>query len=212
MAAYDYAFTLTPGNRSGIRTFAVACAAVVAVCALSSTMVMSELVQAPAAHATMAPVPPIRTTPARATSAQTATVASARTWAVQDRWWPGEIRQLTRQPPIIPDSELTFTKGYALRLSARQAAPAAGAETNAPVAGVVTSPPTPGPVRAATDIRKATTTVANNARRDPRVDAPADRSGRFDVGNRSLAYDEQRSSLLAQRHGDTFGRLFGRIY
>src|SRR5262249_44833083 len=57
MAAHEYAFTLTPGNSSRTRSVAIACTAIAAVCVLSSTLVMRELVGAPATR-TAAPGAP----------------------------------------------------------------------------------------------------------------------------------------------------------
>src|SRR5262245_17331302 len=93
MAAHEYAFTLTPGNSSKTRSFAIACTAIAAVCVLSSTVVMRELMGAP-------------------TTARTAVTTTARTWALEPRWWPGEITQILRPAATMPDSDFTFAKGY----------------------------------------------------------------------------------------------------
>src|SRR5262249_9360960 len=92
MAAHEYAFTLTPGNSSKTRSFAIACTAIAAVCVLSSTVVMRELMGAP--------------------TARIAVTTTARTWALEPRWWPGEIKQILRPAATAPENDFTFAKGY----------------------------------------------------------------------------------------------------
>ena len=112
MSAHTYAYTLKPSGPTGVRSFAIIAAAIMAVGVLSSVPVMRELVGS---------------APARATTAVTAPSSD-----FQSRWWPGETQQATRrtstmperQASTVPESDLTFAKGYSLRLAARQAASA----------------------------------------------------------------------------------------
>ena len=90
MSAYEYAFTITPGRSSRVRSLTIAGAAIAAVCVLSSTVVMRELLGTPPARAAFGPV----TAPVTAPTAPTtpaATAAPARAWALETRWWRGEI-------------------------------------------------------------------------------------------------------------------------
>ena len=266
MAAREYAFTLTPGSSSRTRSLAISCAAVAAVCVLSSTVVMRELVGAPTARAATpttvtaaAPATVNAATPTTANAAPPATVnaaslttanagalttlnaatlttlnaatlmtgnaaatTTARTWALEPRWWSGEIKQSLQSAAIVPDSELTFTKGYRLRLAARQSTQpltqqaAQPANPPAQVATVPTAENQNG--RTATAVRK-TTTVAHTEMPTVRrmsatqADQPANPLARFDVGSRALAYDEQRPSErgLALRSAPS-RRLFGTLY
>lgn len=201
MSGYEYAFTLTPGGSSRARSLTIACAAIAAVCVLSSAVVMRELVgaqpaaaMAPSVAATTAASAPAATTAPAATIAPNAT--TARTWALEPRWWQGEIRQIVRGAAIIPDSELTFTKGYQLRLAARQgtqpADPPAQVATTAPSAQ--TKPSRPGAtVRNAPTVVYAETPEIRRASAT-RAEPPADPFARFNVGTPAMAYDEKRSS------------------
>jgi hypothetical protein len=193
MAAYEYAFTLDPRGARRARSFATACAAIAAVCVLSSAVVMHELVGAAPARATPATI--ARTT--------------AQTWDLEPRWWPGPIRQVTRPAPTVPDSDLTFAKGYAQRVAARQAVLAARVAPSEPAAESQAG--RTAIVRKATAIAStAPSTDAASSRRTPapRIDMASDRVGHYDLGNRALAFDAPRPS----RHGDFFGNLFGNLY
>src|SRR5712671_7829442 len=120
MSAHTYAYTLKPSGPTGVRSFAIIAAAIMAVGVLSSVPVMRELVGS---------------APARATTAVTAPSSD-----FQSRWWPGETQQATRrvstmperQASTVPESDLTFAKGYSLRLAARKAASATGPVATAP--------------------------------------------------------------------------------
>jgi hypothetical protein len=208
MSAYEYAFTLTPGGSSRARSLTIACVAIAAVCVLSSTVVMRELVGAPPARAAGVPVAPI--------AAPAATATTARTWALEPRWWPGEIRQVIRSTAAVPDSELTFAKGYQLRLAARQVG-----QPESPPTQLATTVPSADtkPSRPAATVRKATTvarTEMPEIRRvsATRIDGPADPFARFDVGTRALAYDEQRPSErgVAEIRRTPPRDLFGTLY
>src|SRR5690242_627482 len=209
MAAHEYAFTLTPGSSSRTRSVALAGVAIVAVCVLSSTVVIRELVGTPTARAAIATravaatpatpaviaAPAAAATPAAtaspATPAAVATPATAaatsattaRNWSLESRWWQGQISQMSQvgqinqQVPPLPDSELTFTKGYQLRLAARQATQPASPPTQ-----VVTAPTIESHSGRTATIRKPATAVARTA--NP--------FARFEAGTRALAYDEQR--------------------
>ncbi len=218
MSAYEYAFTLTPGRASRARSLTIACAAIAAVCVLSSTVVMRELVGAQPAHAATASL----ATPVSATPA--ATSPAARTWALEPRWWPGEIRQIIRPAstaattttPTVPDSDLTFAKGYQLRLAARQVTQPADAPAQLATTAVSTDSK---PIRTATTARKATTiaqTETPEIRRvsATRIDGPANPLARFDAGTRALGYDEQRSGErgFAEMRRSQSRAFFGTLY
>jgi hypothetical protein len=200
MSAHTYAYTLTPGGPTGARSFAIIAAAIMAVGVLSSVPVMRELVGS---------------APARATTAVTApTAATAPTWDFQSRWWPGETQRVTRQastmperqPSTVPESDLTFAKGYSLRLAARQAASA-----TRPVSGP-SSESQFG--RSAIVVRNATTVArADGAPNLRRVPALVDRPGPLDSGSHALAFGEQRPSprAFAEPQGGPFASLFGNL-
>ena len=200
MSAHNHAYALTSGGPTGARSFAIVAAAIAAVCLLSSVPVMRELVGSP---------------PGRAMTAATATTAAtALTWDLQSRWWP-EVQHVTRQastvpdrqPSAVPESDLTFAKGYSLRLAARQAASA-----TQPVSGP-SSESQFG--RSAIVVRKAITVAridgAPNLRR---VSALVDRPGPLDSGGHALAFGEQRPSqrAFAEPQGGPFASLFGNRY
>lgn len=193
MSAHTYAYTLKPSGPTGVRSFAIIAAAIMAVGVLSSVPVMRELVGS---------------APARATTAVTALASD-----FQSRWWPGETQQATRrastmperQASTVPESDLTFAKGYSLRLAARQAASATG-----PVATAPSSESQFG--RSAIVVRAAATFARTGGAQNPRrlaaahTDAP-------DVGSHALAFGEQRPSQRgsAERLGGPFASLFGNL-
>jgi hypothetical protein len=238
MAAHEYAFTLTPGNSSRPRSITIACAAIAAVCVLSSTVVMRELAGAPTARAVVAPTairaavpipaataaPALASIPALVAIPTAPPVTAAPAWTLQPRWWPGEIRQIKRSAPALLDTELTFTKGYQLRLAARQATqPAAQpdsapAQAAQPVSAQIAAGPTGENQSVRTAPRKATTIAHTETPTVRRVNATqvepsADPFARFDVGTRALSYDEQRPRErgLAYRSAPSRG-LFGTLY
>ena len=217
MSAYEYAFTLTPGrlvpgavvdhrlrrDRGRLR------AQQHRGDARARWRAARACRNGPAAAPTTAP-----------TAVPAATATTARTWALEPRWWPGEIRQIVRPSATVPDSDLTFAKGYQLRLAARQAAQPA-AQPASPPAQVATTVPSADtkPSRPAATVRKATTvahTETPEIRRvsATRVDGPADPFARFDVGTRALAYDEQRPSErgFAEIRRTPPRGLFGTLY
>ena len=233
MAAHEYAFTLTPGGSSRARSVTIACAAIAAVCVLSSSVVMRELVA---------------TQPARAVAAATAAtpiVTTARTWALEQRWWPGQIRQSARPTTpatttatasapatttatapapataAVPDNELTFAKGYQLRLAARQATQPAAQPTqpaSVPAPVVANAPSSDSQSgRVATTVRKPSTLARTETPIVHPVSATreqaADPFGRFDAGSRALAYDERRERSFPQyRPAPPPRGLFGTLY
>ena len=218
MSAYEYAFTLTPGRSSRARSLTIAGVAIAAVCVLSSTVVMRELVGTPPARAATAPIAS-PATPAAAPAVLAATPAApavtARGWALEQRWWKGEIKQIIRPTAAVPDSELTFAKGYQLRLAARGQPTTQPATPPAQVAATDTKPAQP-----AAGVRKPTTVAHTDSPEIRRVSAtriegPGDPFARFNVGPRALSYDAQRSS----EHGFADNRrtpppkgLFGTLY
>src|ERR1700681_4239736 len=200
MSAHNHAYTLTSGGPTGARSFAIVAAAIAAVCLLSSVPVMRELVGSP---------------PARATTAAAATsAATTLTWDLQSRWWP-EVQHVTRQastvpdrqPSTVPESDLTFAKGYSLRLAARQAASA-----TRPVASGPSSESQFG--RSAIIVRNATTVARTDGAPNLRhVPAHVDRPGPLDSGSHALAFGEQRPSprAFAEPQGGPFASLFGNL-
>jgi hypothetical protein len=192
MSAYHYAYTLTPGGPTGARSTTFIGAAIVAVCILSSTLVMREL--------------------AGAQPEPAATAAISRTWDLQPRWWPYELRQVTRPAPPAPENDLTFSKGYAQRVAARQVALAAQFATNAP-------PADSRSVHTAMLVHKASKVAradeAPNLLRvsTARIDGPGERSAQLDFGTHALAFGEQRPSQhgFAEPQGGPFGSLFGNL-
>jgi len=241
MAAHEYAFTLTPGNSSRTRSTTIACAAIAAVCVLSSAVVMRELAGAPTARAatattaipaapivaTVTPAAPIvaPATPAAPAITTAPPSTPAQTWTLEPRWWPGAVSQIKRAAPAVLDSELTFTKGYQLRLAARQATQPAAQTLSAPAqllqpaSAQVAVGPTVENQNARTAPRKAATTTAQTetliVRRINATQAEpyADPFVRFNVGTRALSYDEQRPSErgFVYRSAPSRG-LFGTLY
>jgi len=213
MAAYEYGFTLTPGNSSRTRSLAISCAAIAAVCVLSSTLVIRELVGTPTVRAVIAAPAVI----APAATASAATAATPQTWVLQPRWWPGQIKQIVPPaaaaaaaatvPATVPDSELTFAKGYQLRLATRQATQQAAQPASLPAQIAA------GPTAESQPARTATRKV-NEVPNLRRVNATqVDPFARFDTGTRALAYDEQRPRErgFVFRSAPSRG-LFGTLY
>jgi hypothetical protein len=185
MSANNYAFSLTPGGPSGARSLSLIAAAIAAVCVVSGMLVMQEVVGA---------------SPARANTAATALTSD-----FQSRWWPGEVRQVNLRGSIEPDNELTFAKGYAQRVAARQAAAAARIAASGPAAESQFG-------RSAMVVRKPTTLARADGAQPGvpagRSDALADR--RLDFGSHALAFGEQRPRGFAG--SGLFGSLFGNVY
>jgi hypothetical protein len=204
MSAYAHAYSLTSGGPTGARSFSIAAATIAAICALSATPVMRELVGSPPLRELVGSPP-----------ATAKTAASAPTWDFQSRWWSGEVRQVTQptqQVSTAPESDLTFTKGYQLRLAARQAASAAQ-----PAAGGPSSESQFG--RSAIVVRRATVAradLAPNLRRvsAAQIDAFVDRPRSADFGNHALAFGEQRPSQrgFGEPQGGPFGNLFANFH
>jgi hypothetical protein len=192
MTAYQYAYTA--GGPSGARSATIIGAAIVAVCVLSSTLVMRELVGAP---------------PERATAA--AATATAPTWDLQPRWWPGELRQIIRQAPTAPENDLTFANGYAQRVAARQAtARLAAIEPPAEIRSA----------RAAVVAHKAVAVAHSDGAPNllnvsiARIDPLDDRPGQPDFGSHVLAFGEQRAGQrgFPEPRSAPPGGLFGNLY
>ena len=198
MSAHNHAYALTSGGPTGARSFAIVAAAIAAVCLLSSVPVMRELVGSPPGRATIA--------------AAATTAATTLTWDLQSRWWP-EVQHVTRQastvpdrqPSAVPESDLTFAKGYSLRLAARRAASA-----TRPASG----PSSESQFGRSAVVRNATTVArtdgAPNLRRVP---ALIDRPGPLDSGSHALAFGEQHPSprAFAEPQGGPFASLFGNL-
>jgi hypothetical protein len=205
MSRYDHAYILTPGGPAGARSFCIVVAAIAAICVLSATPVIRQLAGSPPSRE-LVDSPP----------ATAKTAASAPTWDFQSRWWSGEVRQvtpLTRQSATVAEEDLTFTKGYQLRLAARQAASAARPAASGPSsesqfgrsAMVVRTAGTFARIDGAPSLRRVV--VAH-------TDALVDRPGAPDIGSHALAFGEQRPSQrgFADSQGGPFRNLFGNLY
>jgi hypothetical protein len=114
--------------------------------------------------------------------------------------------------PTVLDSELTFTKGYQLRLAARKATQpdSAPAQVTQPVSPQIAAGPA-APRKATTIAHTETPTVrrVNATQGEPSADPFA----QFEVGTRALSYDAQRPSErgVAYRSAPSRG-LFGTLY
>ena len=112
----------------------------------------------------------------------------------------------------MPESELTFTKGYALRLAARQATGQVDQVADLPPAAEGKS----GIARPAFVARNVVAPVRAAAAPAPRslaptpVAAPIEPPAASDVGSQPLAFDEPRG--FATPHAAVFPNLFGRLY
>ena len=108
----------------------------------------------------------------------------------------------------MPKTDLTFAKGYPLRVAARQAALAARLAGRGPSSESQFG-------RSAIVVRNATTVArtdgAPNLRRVP---ALVDRPGPLDSGSHALAFGEQRPSrrAFAEPQGGPFASLFGNLH
>ncbi len=189
MSAYDDAYSLTSGRPTGARSFSVVAAAIAVVCVASSIPVMQQLMGSPAARASAATTAP--------------------TWDLQARWWPGVVPPASRQASIAPEDDLTFTKGYTLRVAARQAASAARLAASGPASESQFG-------RSAMAVRNAATFAradgAPTLRRvaAAHIDTRDDRPG---FGSHALAFGEQRPSQrgFAKSQGGLFANLFGNL-
>ena len=107
----------------------------------------------------------------------------------------------------MPKSDLTFAKGYPLRVAARQVALAARLAASGPSSESQFG-------RSAMVVRKATTLARADGALPgapaAHIDALADRPDRLDFRNHALAYGEQRPSQHG--FGGLFGSLFGNVY
>ena len=214
MSSYDHAYILTPGGPAGVRSFSIIAAAIAAICVLSATPVMRQLVGSPPSRELVGSPP-----------ASAKTAVTAPTWDFQSRWWSGEVRQVSRlteltqqaatvparQASTVPESDLTFTKGYSLRLAARQAtlvARPSGPSSESKFGRAATVARTAGTfarIDGAPSLRRVAAT---------RTDALVDRPGAPDIGSHALAFGEQRPSQrgFADSQGGPFRSLFGNMY
>ncbi|HUI95857.1 MAG TPA: hypothetical protein VLX44_08910 [Xanthobacteraceae bacterium] len=217
----NHSFALAPAA-STPRSSSAIYAAVAAVGIISGTLVTLQLSVPPSAGATTvaaAPLAPI-----------TQTVQSAKTWDLEARWWGGETHVAQPAPAAtqatipaaaaatpahadVPESELTFTKGYALRLAARQAAgqveqvaelaPAAEGKAGVAHPAVVAR-------NTAAPVRTATAPASRSLAAPTPVAAPIDPPAAADAGSQTLAFDEPRG--FATPPAAVFPNLFGRLY
>jgi hypothetical protein len=222
MSTYEYAFTLAPGGASRARTLTIAGVAIAAVCVLSSVVVMRELVAAQPARdllvppaVTAATAAPVASAPVASAPVTAAPVASAKGWALAPRWWQGEIKQIVRPAASasaaasVPDGDLTFAKGYQLRLAAR------GVDQPAQMLAVAPAARTAPAVRKAITVARSETPEIRRVSAT-RVDPPADPFAGFDAPARprALAYDEQHGNergFAEVRRAPPKG-LFGTLY
>ncbi len=168
------------GARSSL-TIGTVIAALAAVCIFSVALVGSELVGTPSARAT---------TPAP---------RAALAWQLEPRWWPGEVQQARRRAATEPD--FTFSKGYAQRVAAREAALAARLATIGPPVGTQFG-------RSAVVVRKVASVARTERPQDLRLaarssDMTRERTSEADVRTEALAFGEP------QPRPRLFGNLFG---
>lgn len=175
---------LAPRSSSGARS-SLAFGAVFAIAAIgifSGTLVGSELIGAPSAHAK---------TPALA-------------WELEARWWPGEVPQAAQPAPARTEADLTFSKGYAQRVAARQAAQAARLASLAPTETQLGRPAVIAP--------KASAVARGDNPQEPRramvtsSDITVHRDG-LDFRTEALAFGEPQPRGAAPQN--LFGNLFG---
>ena len=191
MTGRDYTYTFATGAPAAPRTFRAVRAVLVALAAVSAfgvALVTSEQVS-------------VRSARAVTSTAST----SAPNWVLEARWWGGgDTREANWRIAPRPDNDLTFAKGYQLRLAARQAAAATQVAAVAPPAetkpalAVADVVPVPKPRRVA---------VA-------RTDLPAERPARFDYRTQAtLAFGDQRQSPRAffAAPGNPFAAFFGHV-
>jgi hypothetical protein len=211
-------FTFAAGASTRSRSSSAACAAVAAVGIISGALVTLQLSSPPAASApTVAAAPIVQITP------------TAKTWDLEPRWWGGDERRVEQVAPAAPattpsampartaaadvpavaESDLTFAKGYALRLAARQAtgqvaaiAPSTEGKTGAARPTVVARNTT-APAR----IVAAPTT---RALAPPLSLAPSVEPAPANAGGQTLAFDEPRG--FGAPHGGLFPNLFGTLH
>jgi hypothetical protein len=212
MANHSFTFA---SSASTSRASSAICAAVAAVGIISGTLVTLQLAAPPSAAAitvAAAPVAPITQT--------------AKGWDLEPRWWGGETHSRAAQPAPaatpsatparsaaaeVPESELTFTKGYALRLAARHAAGQVDQVADLAPAAEGKS----GIARPAVVARNVVAPVRAAAAPAPRSLAPTPvaapiESPASDAGSQTLAFDEPRG--FGTPHAAVFPNLFGRLY
>src|SRR5215472_9809032 len=215
MTNHSFAFASGAPRRS--RSSSAAFAAVAAVGIISGTLVTLQLSGPPAAGAATVAAAPIQTTQTAKTS--DLKTSDPKTWDLEPRWWGGETRR-AEQPAApstassatpsttpartvaatVPESELTFTKGYALRLAARKAAgQVAEGKTGAARPAIVART---APARTASAPRSLTAPT----RVEPAIEPPA----ASDTGSQALAFDAPRG--FGTPHAAVFPNLFGRLY
>ena len=156
--------------------------AIAAICIFSGALVGSELIGAPSAHAK----------------------APALAWELEARWWPGEMPQAARLAATRTEPDFTFSKGYAQRVAARQAAQAARLASLVPAETQIGRPavivPKAGAVARADKPQELRRAMAASS------DITVDRDGP-DYRTEALAFGEQQSRGAAPQ--GLFGNLFG---
>ena len=109
MTGRDYTYTFAsdvPARARPWRGVRAALVALAAVCVFGASLVTREQVITPSVRARNVVVMPTPTP----------------IWQVEARWWGGDTRQTTLLAATDSKTELTFARGYQLRLAARQAA------------------------------------------------------------------------------------------
>jgi len=189
MTGRDYTYIFATGAPTAPRTFRTVRAAFVAIAAVvafGAALVMSEQVS-------------VRSARAVASSS-----ASSSSWALEARWWAGDTREANWRIAPRPDNDLTFAKGYQLRLAARQAAAAIQVAAVAPATETQPAP-----------LARAETVPMPKPRRVAvaRIDPPAERPTRFDYRAETLAFGEQRQTPRAffAAPGNPFSAFFGHV-
>lgn len=208
-----------PNAPTGMRSCSPLYATVAAVAIFSGTLVMLQLSGPPAARATTAAAPIAATS-----------LTTARTWDLEPRWWPGNpqpvrsgsVQRLERPSPTAPstartmvaESDLTFTKGYALRLAARRAAAAERIAATVPSAEGKAGRQI---ARSIPIARHASATPRTAAAPPPRSLAPVARidagvePASPDVGSQTLAFDEPHPDQGVFPQPGLFPNIFGTL-
>ncbi len=166
------------GARSSLAVGTVA--AIAAVCVFSGTLVGSELVGGSAIRAK---------TPVAA-------------WALEPRWWPGELPQAVRSVSTRTEPDLTFSKGYAQRVAARAAQAARIASLAQPAEAQLGRPAIVTPKPSLVARAETRQDLHRLAAASSETDGLGDRTG-------ALAFDDPSRPRESSVPRGLFGTLFG---
>jgi hypothetical protein len=212
MSAHNHAYSLTRSGPTGVSSFSIIAGAILTVCVLSSVPVVQQLVGSAPASTTTAATAPTRDFQARWWPGEMRPAAVRSTEVKPSEARPGELRQVNRQTATVPEQDLTFTKGYQLRLAAREATLAARPATTAPSSESRFG--RPAVVRTAAAFARADAALGPRRAAAAHMAALGDRSGPLDSGSHALAFGEQRPSQhgFAGSQGGLFAGFFGNRY